>query len=101
MKIRQGFVSNSSSSSFICFGVRLTAADKKRIEDEDTDFDSFFVDEEQTIIGDSISISSEDGIEEIDDLDMDKADIAKRLSETLARKITAKDIKIFTGTEYC
>jgi len=38
MKVRNGFVSNSSSSSFVCFGIRININDS-RLEKSNDDYD--------------------------------------------------------------
>ena len=116
MKVRNGFVSNSSTSSFVIVGVRLPEFEEKL----DTigygdEYDEFMENLEEKV--DVILYGSDDGVEGLvvgfviaefyDDqgvpdqvLDFsDLEDFAQRLLEDF--DVKREDIKIYTGTRMC
>ena len=106
-KIRNGFVSNSSSCSFVIIGVKMSNTDimeKFNIgEDddfydclEDTDFDFVNLDDDY-IIGKKIAYGSD---YEITGSDY-SFDELKQISEEIKEKLSSNDVKLYTGSEMC
>lgn len=107
MKIRNGFISNSSSSSFVLIGCRISDEDlAKALNVDDTDdlYDvvnetDLYWDAEDGIIGYTIA-EGNDGDFEGDTLTIPELmEKAKEISEKLS--IPLEEIKIISGTRYC
>jgi hypothetical protein len=106
MKIRDGFVSNSSSSSFLLVGIKLNAADKKKVEEafEAVDycelkkpFKKLERGDDDKLFGLKDSMSDEDY--EVRSFDPDQVAEAKNLlSEFFGRQV---EVSIFFGREAC
>ena len=106
MKIRNGFVSNSSSSSFVLIGCKMSDEDLVKALNVDTDnlYNTInemglFWDSEDEIIGYTIAKGND-----YDEFDGDEISIielmekAKGLSESLS--VPLEEIKIISGTRY-
>lgn len=106
MKIRDGFVSNSSSSSFLLVGIKLNAADKKKVEAafEAVDWDYLKAPfkkleraDDDKYFGLKMSMSDEDYT--VKKFDSDQIAEAKRLlSEFFDRQV---EVDVFFGREGC
>lgn len=88
MKIRLGFVSNSSSTSFTIYGIVLTEAEKNNLDImDDAPYDLYHYGDPN---GDSMLYLGED----IDTMEMDETKkqwqekVAKKLSEILGRDVS-------------
>jgi hypothetical protein len=112
MKIRNGFVSNSSSSSFVLIGCRLTDTIKSNIiskAPEGIDPDDFteiaealdigyvYTEEKDgDLIGDILAYSEED-FYETNEYDIDQLINQDLLSKLSKYGVDKKDIKLYTG----
>ncbi len=126
MKVRAGFVSNSSSSSFVVYGVELSESILKKIEDKldekhdlydelynlesslklkdvvfysDTDF-------ENDLIGISIADIHSDGDatkakKSLVELDKQADKLIEKLKEKYDIEINKDDFQIYAGTRSC
>jgi hypothetical protein len=93
MKIRSGFVSNSSSSSFIVFGVYLDSE-----PNDMSGIDSVYLEHsDKYAVGYIISDSEEIPDKEIEFYKLEKW--CEILSEKL--KIDKNEMKLITGVRYC
>lgn len=112
MKIRSGFVSNSSSSSFCLWGVELEENEFKSIykidDDEDTDMYALL---DKKVKGLEYVYSGEDGqlylgmspgeMKDHQTLGGFKEDIAKKLSKILKQEVSTNKIRLHYGEIYC
>lgn len=109
MKIRSGFVSNSSSTSFVLVGIEMPEDHQKRLESmddpwefiekftEDTGLDILFQDEYK-LIGKRIASASSDG-ESLPDKSLSVDNIVQKITELLEKCGFKKpQLRIFTGT---
>jgi len=105
MKIRQGFVSNSSSSSFICIGIKVKKSDIGELDENYIDgcgynilddFEAGYGDPDFSIIGEIYDFEAGDGTEETN------IDEIINICETITAKTgkTGKSV-IITGTRMC
>lgn len=107
MKIRTGFVSNSSSSSFVILGVSTSEIDSLRDKDYDElhEFrDKHSVElhslDSMYLIGKSLADIDESGYVSEEQISLD--DLNKYADELAALlQIPRHYIKIYTGTEVC
>lgn len=127
MKIRSGFVSNSSSSSYIVVGVNIAGEkwtgqqkkdlmDRNNFEYNDTyyqdDFFEFLMEEMGLIDDDNVMILGE-SIRDSDPYDWQHSEVslgklqkmAKKVQKNLKSKldmdISLKDIKLMSGSSHC
>jgi hypothetical protein len=99
MKTRTGFVSNSSSSSFILLGVKITSEEaEKKLQPSDYDAFDVVYDDDSVYCGDLIQSSDGDylacGSCALDTL---KSNFK---AQTAASKLD-KDVKLYYGTRAC
>lgn len=113
MKTRAGFVSNSSTSSFVVIGTKLTnkeykefidnAAKKYEIKEEDDvrdcldDLDWFIETEYETIVGYELASSDSDG--EMSESELSLMDLTEKAK--VIKELTGKKAKLITGTRMC
>lgn len=98
MKIRTGFVSNSSTTAFILVGIKVNAKQVEKLnkimeEREKEDYNlpgglDFLT--EEGLLGSSVDIGDEDDIFEVDDSLLDKKIVAKEIKKVLGIKVTPK-----------
>ena len=119
MKTRLGFVSNSSSCSFVLLGVKISAKEmdmdySELIETIGDDFD-FLTDEDVSTLSEDELIIGQEIIREVDDETIEEAqysifeliDIGKEISTDINKKIgkdmniELKDLKLYTGIKMC
>jgi hypothetical protein len=100
MKTRTGFVSNSSSSSFIILGVKITS-EEAETKLRPSDYDAFDViyDDDQVYCGDLIQNSDGDYLENGSRALGDLRSNFK--AQTAAHKLDIKDVKLYYGTRAC
>jgi len=95
MKIRNGFVSNSSSSSFVLVGVKLSdITEKQRQLLEDNNFDELDDDENPEAIGVQLGYASDYETEEISFSDLNHA------RDNIKKLLNDVDVKVFFGERY-
>lgn len=98
MKIRKGFVSNSSSSSFIMIGIDSKLTDKKTPLESESGIKSLFISE----YGDVEEVTGfilADTDEYLNDGNLSFVDIIDKVEElTKKLDVEAKDIKLYYGT---
>ena len=110
MKIRNGFVSNSSSSSFVMYGakIKLSASKAEKLYDiiNDTDL-SNYSDEEgdcsYVYLGESLLDLDEGGISKIELKNINQAEVKERVLkfvEPLKIKVPDSAFAIYGGTSY-
>ena len=107
MKIRNGFVSNSSSSSFIAVGVRGTEEIKQRVMNLNVDLEDYFDcddviydDSVYGIIGTEIASVDDCGYINEDEISFEEIEnLTKELSEKY--QIPKSEFKIIMGTYLC
>lgn len=93
MKIRDGFVSNSSSSSFILIGVKTASVDADLLEK--CGFDYAYTEGDDELVGVKCRVSDY----EVDSMSMkDVEDAVQRVKGKFGEDA---DIQIFFGQEYC
>ena len=118
MKTRTGFVSNSSSCSFVLVGIKLNAEEMnvpyselmELFDDFDilTDEDYGPLNKNELIVGQDITTSDETEIGESDNSIFDLIDIGKEVSKKIGREknidnnISLCDqIRLYTGVRMC
>jgi hypothetical protein len=108
MKIRTGFVSNSSSSSFIAIGIRATEEISKKVLEinnlSDDDYydcdDIIYDDSEYGILGVHLAIIDDCGYIEDKEISLsDRLQIIENLSSKYC--IPKEEFKLITGTQPC
>lgn len=107
MKIRNGFVSNSSSSSFIAVGVRGTEEIKQRVINLNIDKEDYYDcddvicdDSEYGIIGTEIASADDCGYIDDNEISFEEIEnLTKELSEKY--QIPKSEFKIIMGTCPC
>jgi len=107
MKVRNGFVSNSSSSSFIAIGVRGTEEIKQRVMNLNIDKEDYYDcddviydDSEYGIIGTEIASVDDCGYINTDEISFEEIEnLTKELSEKY--QIPKSEFKIIMGTYPC
>ena len=104
MKLRAGFVSNSSSSSFVLLGVKLTDKQTEKLEEridaEDLDYDAvekgILFASEESLLGACIDISDDDyDISSKSASEFDPEVVRKRIEKVLGKPV--KKLKLFYG----
>ena len=107
MKVREGFVSNSSSSSFVMVAVKMTSDEVNKmysITDEDDDFydilerDGYFYEYERGIFGIMLASSGDDSI--LDNCEYTLDDLA-HVIQNVAEKTGKSDVKLIAGERGC
>ncbi len=107
MKIRTGFVSNSSSSSFVLIGKKMSMDElvEKFPGDEDWVYDRveekglIYFGEESDVIGKELARSEDEVMEETELSFSDLEREAKIVAEIL--NVPLEEIKLITGTRMC
>ena len=105
MKIRSGFVSNSSSSSFVILGYRMDKAEYKKLTDDERDTlydrDDVLSDDGPPIIGEVLGEIDENNYY-FHPKEFDCDEIKKKIS-ALAKKYKKKisEIKLIIGKRAC
>lgn len=109
MKTRNGFVSNSSSASFVIVGVKISDKELEKIfnskNDEDGLFDAieeseFFREWDEGLFGIKIAEKHSDGDMESKEYTLDEfARMVQKVSDKTGKDV--KEIKIFTGERSC
>lgn len=107
MKTRNGFVSNSSSCSFVLVGIKLNAEEMNMphselielFDDFDilTDEDHGSLSENELIVGQEIATPDDGGINESDNSIFDLIDIGKEVAAKLNKKINCEQIRLYTS----
>ena len=115
MKLRTGFVSNSSTSSFICLGIKATEEDLKKIwpKWDDDDFDVWEVEGQDDdnpslidafedgnyIVGEYLSSWSDEDCEMVE---IDIQDLLKHSPQVeKVEKLLGKKAKLYAGIQAC
>jgi len=94
MKIRNGFVSNSSSSSFIILGV------KSNEQYDGPGIDSIYIEEPDYDYVNGIKIIDSDYFDEIEELSLDTMnEYVEKISTTL--NVEKSEIKLIYGCRQC
>jgi len=93
MKIRSGFVSNSSSSSFVVVGI------KEPIENVDMDtVDGVYLDHEGAFIL-GTHVTREDDSGHLDDAELSAAELIKMMEDVADEfGVPASEVKLYMGT---
>jgi hypothetical protein len=108
MKIRNGFVSNSSSSSFVILGAKLSRKEEKEISEKYTeqtgkelcDQDFFLPDERNCYIGKIICDLHSDG-DSLGDCSYCIAELECEIIDVFKELGIKKDIQLHVGTRLC
>lgn len=105
MKIRNGFVSNSSSSSFVIIGVKRNASSEEDaeniMENEDfgDDIETLWVEEEDYEYITGIILSDDDELETTCTTFEEFQEMAQRVATAL--NVDIKEVKLVTGCRPC
>ena len=105
MKIRNGFVSNSSSSSFVCIGARMSEKQLKELGWCDEDGITENVPEGFEVLyteygdGDIVGIVLASGEDSLDNVELTEYEISKTMAKV--EKVLGKPVKLFIGTRPC
>ena len=90
MKIRNGFVSNSSSSSFVVLGI------KSDDDLENDEFDSIYVESDEDYYVTGMEISDDEYLEETETSLTELNEMAEKVAKAL--NVPVSEVKLFTGT---
>jgi hypothetical protein len=98
MKIRQGFVSNSSSSSFVIIGVKRSGSYDDIMENEDlgNEIDSLYVEASGYDYITGIILSDDEYLEESCTSFTKLQEMATKVAEAL--KVDISEVELITGT---
>jgi len=101
MKIRNGFVSNSSSSSFVIIGVKRNGDSEEILENEDfgNNIESLWIEEKDYEFITGIVLSDGEELDTTCTTFEDFQKMAQTVADTL--KVNINEVKLVTGCRSC
>lgn len=101
MKIRNGFVSNSSSSSFVVVGVKRNGDMEEIMENENfgNKIRSIYIDEKDFNFVTGVVISDNDELDEKSITFGELHEMANNVANAL--NVDINEVSLITGTRYC